>query len=315
VRGSVLASGVIAIAAGLLPSSPAAADDDVLRWTGPPGCDDPALVRARVDSRLGRPLDARDGIDAAVEVTAIDGGLRAVLVLRTASAAGERELIAATCADAAEAVAIVVALAVADAPLAPAPVVAPAPLPARPRLAATTTAPAPIAARAAWSGGVRAQARALLGPLPDPAVGVEVTAWLAWRKAAVEVSGAAWPARRASAAAAGGAGVDVGLRAAAARLCWRLAGAAIHGCAIGQLGQLQAAGVGVTDARAGTGRWSALGAGGSGHLRLSRRVLLVASAEAGRALDRPRFRLADGTVLFRPAAWTAQLGAGIAVAW
>jgi hypothetical protein len=291
VRGSVLASGVIAIAAGLLPSSPAAADDDVLRWTGPPGCDDPALVRARVDSRLGRPLDARDGIDAAVEVTAIDGGLRAVLVLRTASAAGERELIAATCADAAEAVAIVVALAVADAPL------------------------APIAARAAWSGGVRAQARALLGPLPDPAVGVEVTAWLAWRQAAVEVSGAAWPARRASAAAAGGAGVDVGLRAAAARLCWRLAGAAIHGCAIGQLGQLQAAGVGVTDARAGTGRWSALGAGGSGHLRLSRRVLLVASAEAGRALDRPRFRLADGTVLFRPAAWTAQLGAGIAVAW
>jgi hypothetical protein len=314
VRGSVLVSGVIAAAAVQVPSSPAAADDDVLRWAGPAGCDDPALVRARVASRLGRPLDARDGIDAAVEVTTIDGGLRAVLVLRTASAAGERELIAATCADAAEAVAIVVALAVADAPPAPPPPGPPAPLPARPRLAATTT-PAPIAARPAWSGGVRAQASTLLGPLPDPAVGVEVTGWLAWRRAAVEVSGAAWPARRASTAAADGAGVDVGLLAAAARLCWRWAGAAIHSCAIGQLGQLQAEGVGVTDARAGTGRWSALGAGSSGHLRLGRRVLLVASAEAGRALDRPRFRLADGTVLFRPAAWTAQLGAGIAVAW
>jgi hypothetical protein len=317
VRGSVLGSGVVIAVAALLLSAPAAADDGALRWSGPPGCDGAALVRERVAARLGRPLDERDAIDAAVEVTAIDGGLRVHLALRTASATGERELFAATCADAAEAVALVVALAIADAPP-PAAAAPPAALPARPPPVPVITRSPPVAARRAWSGGVRAQATTLLGPLPEAAVGVEITAWLAWRRAALEVSGAAWPARRATATGETDgetAGVDVGLRTAGARLCWRWLGAAIQTCAIGQLGELEAEGVGVTDARAGSGRWSALGAGGSAHLRLNRRVLLVASVEAGRALDRPRFRLADGTVLFRPSAWTAQLAAGIAVAW
>jgi hypothetical protein len=291
---------------------------DSITWQGPPGCADAAPLRAALAERLGRPLDA--GTRVAVAVTAEAGGLRAVPDLEAGAAPVHRELVAADCAEVVAAVAVVVSLAAAAAPPPPAPPPEPPPPPAEPAPAMTgRRRPArPFAAARAWQLGGRLQVSAMAGALPEASIGAEAAAWLAWRAAEAELAGAWWPTRRAERFADGAevpAAVDVGLTTASARLCGRALAGGVRGCALGQLGRLRARGADVTEAREEHVRWTALGVSAAARVRVHRHLALTTSADLVRALDRPRFVLADGTTLFRPSGWAGQLGLGLELVW
>lgn len=96
-------------------AQPAAAQPDGLTWSAE-RCGSVAALRARIAVHLGRPLEERDAIQAAVDVVRapIDGDVRATVQIETRRGRAAREVHGANCAAVVDAVAFVLASAVTD---------------------------------------------------------------------------------------------------------------------------------------------------------------------------------------------------------
>lgn len=321
-----------------------AATSAVVRWHAPGGCPDEANVRARVDARLAKPLGAGDAIDATVTVVRARRSLRAQVSVWTPAADVERTLVAGRCDELADAVAVVLARAVAEArAMAPSPTELAMvseerrgcdPLspfdecrePARPPRGPTDRVAEPSAdnvpppprrrgERARPDVGLRPSMVSGAGISPHVGYGLEVSAWFVWGSGAVEVSGTRWLERLAELPASERFGAAIGLDALAARACWNPERYGPRVCVLGELGSMSGRGVGLFDAKVGEGTYSAAGIGLSLRARLRSHVALVGGFDMVRAIDRPRFVLDRGTVLFQPDPLAGRVALGVELGW
>ncbi|HUQ02137.1 MAG TPA: hypothetical protein VM261_06545 [Kofleriaceae bacterium] len=342
----------LVVCALLLAATPTASAQErlapsaIVRWQAPAGCPDEANVRARVDARLAKPLGEGDAIDATVTVVRARRQLRAQVSVWTPAADVERSLVAGRCDELADAVAVVLARAVAEArALAPAPPTNAAAMatndgrrcdpfspfdecadPVRPARDPKRGVEEPNAdnvppprrrrgERARPDGGMRPSLVSGAGISPHVGYGLEVSAWFVWGAGAVEVSGTRWLERLAELPASQRFGAAIGLDALAARACWNPERYGPRVCFLGEMGTMSGRGVGLFDSKVGEATYSAAGIGLSLRARLRSHVALVGGFDMLRAIDRPRFVLDRGTVLFQPDPMAGRVGLGVEIGW
>jgi hypothetical protein len=317
----------------------------VVRWQAPAGCPDEASVRARVDARLAKPLGEGDAIDATVTVVRARRMLRAQVSVWTPAADVERSLVAGRCDELADAVAVVLARAVAEARALAPPAAETAMAStdggvrrcdpfspfddctvrpergAKPRVEGRISRPDDDrprrrrGERARPDGGVRPSIVSGAGIAPHVGYGFEMSAWFVWGAGAVEVSGTRWLERLAELPASQRFGAAIGLDALAARACWNPERYGPRVCFLGEVGSMSGRGVGLFDAKVGEATYSAAGIGLSLRARLRSHVALVGGFDMLRAIDRPRFVLDRGTVLFQPDPLAGRVNLGVEIGW
>lgn len=326
--GSGVAPRVIAVVrvaclagAGVLTLAPAArADppsDPALIWQAPDSCPDAGEVRARIERRLGAPVDRvvrGVAVDVAVHregreprfVARID--LRGLRGGRSASAADDiRVLTSARCDELTDAVAVVIA-----------------------RIAAENDAPAPeaqrdgpVLARArsgaaaprSWGGGLRALGLSGIGALPGVSVGGELAGHVRARWLVAELAAMGWVGSSRLMTAGGTARIDVGLRLAALRIGWGPEHLPLRAWLTGELGALRGEGGGLADPGSDAGRWIALGTGFAVAWPMLTHARLVGTIELVVPVRPARFVLQDGSEIYRTGAATVRSGLGLEIGW
>jgi hypothetical protein len=307
------------------------ASSAVVRWNAPAGCPDEIDVRARVDARLAKPLGVGDSIDATVTVVRARHTLRAQVSVWTPAVDVERTLTAPRCDELADAVAVVLARAVAEARARenveiemedeqlppreqPRDINNGLDLP-RARIDDEFVPRPRHGEKARPDGGMRPSIVSGAGIAPHVGYGLEMSVWFVWGRGAVEVSGTRWLERLAEIPASQRLGASIGLDAIAARACWNPERYGPRVCALGELGNMSGRGVGLFNSRIGEGTYSAAGIGLSLRARLRSHLALVGGFDMLRAIDRPRFVLDRGTVLFQPDPLAGRVLLGVEVGW
>lgn len=293
-------------------ASPARAD---FSWVAPAACPDADLVRARIERRLGAPLDV-GGI--AIDITRAGGQF----VARLAVGDEVRNLTARRCEDLADAVAVIVARlarehrvveVAATEPVAP-PEAAPTPeldleMPAvYMRRQTTPTHPR-------WGGGARLLAVSGIGAVPQVGLGAEVAGFVRRDDAFFELAVARWGTGGVVLHAGAPARVAVGLDLAMLRVGWGPARMPIRVWGSAELGEMRGQGYQLGDPRFGSGRWGAIGAGFGVAWPMLPNARLVGSFEAAVPVLRPTFMLETGDVVYRPSPLTTRVAFGLEVGW
>ena len=279
--------------------------DVALVWRAPGSCPVLAEVQARIERRLGMPIDrAVHGIE--VEITASgDGRFVARIDLRSVTMANEvRVLTSAGCDELSDAVAVVIARIAAEnrPPVAEAPRERP-----RPVLAVR-----PPEVRG-WGGGMRALGVSGIGALPGVGVGGELAAHVRIDSMFLEVGATRWLRGHGMAPPGSSGTVDVGLDVIALRIGWRPEHVPVRGWIAGELGSV--AGDTTQLGHHGVGRWEGIGGGFGVAWPMSTHTRLVGLIEAVVPLDRAQFLVEDGVELYRPDPVSVRSGLGLEVGW
>jgi hypothetical protein len=292
-----------------------------LRWSGPEECAWSSQVTEQVEAQIGGTLAAVEGIDFEIAVSRENSGKWRLTLVSVERASGERrkrELSGESCGEVANAAAVALAMAIrekteestmeAEPPPAATPVVRPPRAP-RSKIAASTPRSAPASS---VTPTVTVGAVLDVGALPNPALGAELEAGIAWRALYAGAEGAVFSPNQLD--GPDGRGGDFQLWAAGVVACLGRPAAGLSAvvCAGYEIGALSGRGTGVTDPRSETTTWQALraelgvvvpfGAGFSGVLRGGAVV----------PLQRREFVL-DSELVHRPAAVGARFLAGIRV--
>jgi hypothetical protein len=280
-------------------------------WAAPAPCPDAADVRARIERRLGMPVDGSvHGIEVAIAREG--GGFVARIDTRGVTLANQiRTLTSARCDELADAVAVVVARLATEAR-------------ARQAEARARSTAIPIAAAAVpparrepgpWGGGVRAIAVSGVGVLPGVGVAGELAVYVRRRAYFGELAGTRWvPNAKYLADGAPGA-VDVSLLAVALRAGWSPPDKYIRAWAVAEGGPMTGEGIALNDPRIGSGRWTGAGAGFGVIWPMLDRLRLVGSVEFLATFEQVRFVLADGTEVYRPSVGVARCALGLEFGW
>jgi hypothetical protein len=342
---SVAALGAPAPAARAEPSSDAA-----LIWLAPDSCPDAGEVRARIERRLGAPVERvvrgvavgvairRDGGEpryvARIDLRGLRGAGSATGAARPISASGAIGASGASGSSAANGAIGARGSSAADAEIreltsarcdeltdAVAVVIARIAADAGPMLGelraerAAARPVAPAAAPAAWGAGLRMLGLSGIGAMPGVSVGGEVSGYVRARWLVAELVGMSW-LRSASVVHLGApARIDVSLALAALRLGWGPEHLPLRAWLGGELGALRGAGVALEDPRIETGRWIAVGTGFAVAWPIFTHARLVGTIELSVPLSRPRFVLQDGSEVYRPGPAAVRSGLGVEVGW
>jgi len=296
----------------LVAASGVASADNGFVWAAPEPCPDAADVRARIEQRLGLPVEGSvRGIEVAIAREA--GGFVARIDTRGVTLANQiRTLTSARCDELTDAVAVVVARLATEERARQAEI-------AR-KATAIPAPPAPDAARGRraagpWGGGVRAVGVSGIGVLPGVGLAGELALYARRHAYFAELAGTRW-ARRAKYLADGAPGaVDVRLITAALRAGWSPTDMYIRAWAVGEVGPMTGEGIALNDPRIGTGRWTAAGAGFGVAWPMWDRARLVGSFEFLAAFSQVRFVLADGGEVYHPASGVARCSLGLEIGW
>jgi hypothetical protein len=288
--------------------------DAGLVWQAPAACPDAGEVRARIERRLGMPIErAVHGItvDIAPSADGLAHGFVARIDLRGITVANEVRVLTSTrCDELTDAVAVIIARLAAESRQAPgetgepgvdrAQIVAYAPPPAPPR---------------AWGGGVRALGISGIGALPRVGVGGELAGYARVHSLFAEVAGARWlPSRRVLQEGAPG-GVDVRMEVLSVRFGWGPGDLPLRAWVAGELGSVQGMGIALDDAQVGSAMWTGAGAGFAVAWPMTPHTRLVGLIETVVPLQRARFVLQDGAEVYRPGVATVRCGLGLEVGW
>jgi hypothetical protein len=303
------------VAAVLLWSGVAAADP--LTLTAPEECGGVDDLRNAIERDAGFPLTEILGLlaDVVIEHDELAVEYRATLQITTGEGTAEREVRAHGCEAVLDAASFVIALAMQKVrgPVPPTSLSdeLAAGIPT-PKEYVETTEPVVVPVREAPPRvGVRAglDLRSALGSVPGIGLGGAGTVAVERRAASIEAGFEAYLPTRADAPGDGMAGADVRLLALRLRGCGELAEWRV--CGGGAVGRLHGQGVGLTGARGASRRWSAIVAALAWRRPLGGRFALVVELEAEIGVERPRFTLDDGTLLFQPAPAAGRLAVGL----
>jgi len=292
----------LAILVVLAIAAPARAQGE-LGWQAPAACPDEAAVRARIAQRLGRELD-----DLAIRIDVAQLGSR--FVAQVDVGGDVRTLASSRCDDLADAVAVIVARAAGEHHAAPRRLAMRDP---EPEVVVHTALEAPHAR--AWSIGARVSGVSGIGLIPEVGLGAELAITLRRHSTMAELAATRWALSEAQLHAGAPAHVDVGLDVTAMRVGWRSEQMPLRGWASVEVGTMYGNGVSLANAQVGQGRWVAAGTGFGVAWPMTRWLRLVGSTEVMLALERVRFSLSDGQVVYAPAPMSARATCGIEVGW
>lgn len=267
-------------------------------WTAPDSCPAAPAVEARIEERLGGPIDVGDH-RIVVEVTREGDVFVAHIALDDDDA---RTLDATSCDDLFDAVAVIVArLASEHRPAPPVPREAPPPV-------AIAVAHAVSAATPPWRLGARLSGASVVGVLPGVAVGAELAAVGEHGPLSAELAVMQWASRSQAISGLAVDHVDVGLRAAALRVGYRIADLPVRAVVSAEAGSMTGSGE-----TSGSGTWLAVGVGAQAWWQATSRVRIVAGLEADDARERVRFTLSTGMVEYEPGAVSARGTVGVEI--
>ena len=273
--------------------------DAGLVWRAPMACPDLGEVRARIERRLGMPLDlAVHGIEVDIAPDGDVGARRFVarIDLRAVTVANEvRVLTSARCDELVDAVAVVIARIAAEH--------RPAQVELSHRALATG---APPARPPAWGGGFRGLGVSGIGALPGVAVAGELAAYVRHRSVFAELAGVRWRAVERS---------DATLSTAALRIGWGSDRLPLRGWLAGELGSIAGYGINFDDGHVGSARWLAAGAGFGVAWEMTPHTRLIGIVELMVPLERARFVLQHNGAGYRPEPAAARSGFGLEVGW
>ncbi len=293
-----------------------------LSWHAPAGCPDAAGLRARVERRLDRSLD-----DVAVPIDidvafvparrrgAVPGSYVARVDLRGVTVANEvRTLTSRRCSDLADAVAVIVARVAGD-------------VIARRRVAVRDEdAPAVTAARVAtrpsapppprtWSLGARISGVSGIGVIPKVGLAAELAITLRRKNTLAELAATRWVTSAAQFHDGAPAKVDVDLDVASARYGWRPALLPLRAWATVEVGKMDGNNLRLPSQQLESGRWVAAGGGFGVAWQMNGWVRLLGSTETMLAIDRVRFTMGDGLVVYAPSPMSFRASVGLEVGW
>jgi hypothetical protein len=278
-----------------------------LAWQAPAACPDAAAMRSRVERRLGHQLD-----DAGVSVDVEELGSRYVAAVNLGDD-DVRTLTSARCDDLADAVAVIVARAAGDHHAAQKQVAAREDEPDEPAVAlhAHLVAPRPRT----WSIGARLSGVSGVGIIPEVGLGGELAITARRKSTMAELAATRWAVSKAQLHGGGPAHVDVGLDVTAMRIGWRSEQLPLRGWASVEVGTMYGNGIALANASLGEGRWFAAGTGFGVAWPMTKWARLVGTTEVMVAVERVRFSLGDGTVVYAPAPMSARATCGIEIGW
>lgn len=306
--------------------APAAADP-AFGWHAPAKCPRADDMRARVERRLGGPIDgAVRGVE--VRISREGSGFVAEIDARALTVANDvRTLRSARCDELADAIAVILARLASEqrerVQVGPEPVLAallPASGTSEPEMPAVfarrdVTAPAPAPRGHRWGGGVRLLGLSGVGALPRINIGVELAAYARRDTAFAELAAGIWVPQEARFDPGAPARVDVSLKVVTLRAGWATEQLPIRAWLMGEAGVLDGTGMDVIDPRTATSRWFALGGGFGVAWPMAPRARLVGTFELAIPLKRTTFMLENGADLYRPAAAAARCALGLEVGW
>jgi hypothetical protein len=292
-------AGTAATAAHAQPASEAG-----LTWHAPTACPGADEVRARIERRLGAPLDQLvHGVEVAITVD--DGERRFVarIDLRAVTVANEvRTLTSARCDELTDAVAVVIARIAAERRQLPA---------ARAERTAEVLAPAAESPRL-WGAGFRALGMSGVGATPGIGVAGEVAVFARRGSTFVELALARWMRSPRYLYMGSSGRIDIGLGVTIARVGWGPENMPLRGWLSAELGSLE--GQGATF-QSDVARWVGVGGGFGVAWPMTPRTRLVGVVEAVVPLQRGRFMLTYGHEVYRPDIASARCGFGLEVGW
>ncbi len=322
---------IISVLALAALAAPAAAQP-AFGWRAPTSCPRADEVRARVERRLGGPIDGVvHGIE--IEITRDGTGYVAQIDARALTVANDvRTLRSAKCAELADAIAVIVArLATEARKTEPArtPTTEPQMLDAAPTAVSVVEGagpdeerevqivrilPVPVPHRR-WGGGVRALALSGIGALPRINIGGELAGYVRRDDYFGELALSRWVPQSARLDPGAPARVDVSLDVVALRGGWGPGHLPIRAWLLTEIGRMQGEGLAVLEPRVGTSRWIAVGGGFGVAWPMAPRVRLVGTFEVAVPLQRTTFMLQNGADLYEPAAVAARCALGLELGW
>jgi hypothetical protein len=153
-----------------------------------------------------------------------------------------------------------------------------------------------------------------IGIVPEVGLGAELAITVRRKEASAEVSETRWLASGADARVGGPAHVDVGLTVTAVRVGWRPPALPLRAFAAVEAGTMDGIGVGVGVANPQNGnRWIAAGAGFGVAWQMNSWLRLVGSTEVMLAVERVKFALGNGVIVYAPSPMSARASCGIEV--
>ena len=324
---------MISVFALVAVAAPAAAEP-AFGWRAPTSCPRADEVRARIERRLGGPIDGVvHGIE--IEITRDGTGYVAQIDARALTVANDvRTLRSAKCAELADAIAVIVARLATEArkaePTRGTPSTEPQMLDAAPTVVSVVDEPGPAeeqetrvvrtvsstaVAHRRWGGGVRALALSGIGALPRINIGGEIAGYVRREDYFAEVGLARWVPQSARFDPGAPARVDVSLDVIALRAGWGPEYLPIRAWLLTEVGRMQGEGVEVLEPRVGTSRWIALGGGFGVAWPMAPHARLVGTFEVAVPLQRTTFMLQKGADLYEPSVVVARCALGLELGW
>jgi hypothetical protein len=308
---------VALITSVVLASAPAAAQSIAmidtrpsLSWRAPAGCPDAASLRARVERRLERSLDdVVIGIE--VDVARSGGRYVARIDLRAMTVANDvRTLTSKHCGELADAVAVIVTRVASDA-------IAKKLVAVRddqPEAVVVESVEVPAAPRV-WSVGARLSGVSGIGVIPKVGLAGEFAITVRRNDTLAELAGTRWMMSAAQFHDGAPAKVDIDLDVAAARFGWRPATLPLRAWTSVEVGKMDGNKIRLPSQQLESGRWVAAGAGFGVAWQMTPWLRLLGTTETMLAIDRVRFTLGDGIVVYAPSPMSFRASAGLEVGW
>ena len=278
IRGAVVGWVIAATAFGSV-----AVAEPQLAWRAPEACPDADDARARVERRLGEPME-RFVVGIAVAIDSAPRGYVAHV--------GARTLTSDTCEDLTDAVALVVARLATEAPRRDAP--------AGPTL---------------WGGGLRGSWLSGIGGVPRVGLGGELAGYVRHANVLVELAAADWGQGAEHGHGPEPAAIDVGLETATLRVGYAPEPKAIRGWLAVDVGRMTGVGSALATSTPASAAWVAVGPGFAVAWPIAPRVRLVGTMEVMATVSRARFILQDGMEVYEPSPVSARTTLGLEVGW
>lgn len=283
-----------------------------LAWRAPAGCPDLAELRQRVERRLDRTLD-NVLVPIEVDVAQAAGRYVARVDLRAVTVANDvRTLTARHCSELADAVAVIVARVAGEAI-------------ARQRIAVRDngeepaaivieSAPPPPSPRR-WALGVRLSGVSGIGVIPKVGLAGELAITLRHDNTLAEVGATRWVASAAQTHDGAPAKVDVDLDVVATRVGWRPADMPLRAWGAVEVGKMEGNNIRLPSQQLEAGRWVAAGGGFGIAWQMAPWCRLLGATETMLAIDRVRFTLGDGLVVYAPSPMSVRATLGLEIGW
>jgi hypothetical protein len=281
-----------------------------LAWRAPASCPDATSLRTRIEQRLERSLD---DVTIGVEIdVALTGGTYVARVdLRAMTVANDvRTLTSKRCSELADAVAVIVTRVASEAI-------------ARQRTAIheetreqiIVEPPDPPAPPRLWSIGARMSGVSGIGVIPKVGLAGEFAIVVRRGNTLAELAGTRWMMSAAQFHDGAPAKVDVDLDTAALRVGWRPIDKPLRAWGTFEYGHMNGNNIRLPSEQLEAGRWLAAGGGFGVAWQMTKWVRLLGATETMLALDRVRFTLGDGIIVYAPSPMSFRASAGLEVGW